>query len=208
MSADSVSRSSSGLSSYLAPDEGRDALRAVAGLLIGLGLVMVFLRKGSSLLGAPWGDFALLVVVGVATAFLYGVGMAGRAATGEPRSWEAVYTVFGVLLVPITLLQFVQLVNGDTGASLNIAWIFLVTAAFAAFAGMNGFRYQWLLASLAVIVAWSAFWNKILSNGIGNHFDSYRMLLLVIGGLILAAGWSLSAARGRGRRRLRSGHLR
>lgn len=191
------SGSSSPLANYFAPDDGRDALRALAGLLIGLGLVMVFVRKSSSLLGEPWGDFGLFLVLLAATGFLYGVGMAARAATAEPRRWEAVYVVFGIFLVPLTLLQFVQLVNGDTSASLNITWIFLVTAVLAAYAGMNGFRYGWLLASLSAIVAWSALWNKIISGGLSDHFDTYRLLLLVVAALILGAGWALASASAR-----------
>src|SRR5919199_6158591 len=80
-----------------APDEGRDALRNLGGLLVGLGLAMVFLRKsGGGTLGAGWSDIALLFVLLIATAFLYGIGMLGRIATGIPRPWQAVYTVFGV----------------------------------------------------------------------------------------------------------------
>src|SRR3954451_10481226 len=182
------------LAARLAPDDGRDGLRVLGGLFIGLGLTMLFIRKGSPLLGARWGDFALLVVLLVATVFLYGGALAGRSVTGGPRPWEAVYGVFGVILVPFTLAQFVQLINGTPGASLNVAWIFLATAVLAAFAAMQGFRYQWLLATLAAIVAWSALWNKILSDGLGAHFDVYRILLLVLAVALVVIGWMVNSA--------------
>ena len=116
------------LAEYLAPDDGRDALRVLGGLLIGLGFAMVFLRKSTPGLGSQWGDFGLFVVLLVATVFLYAVALAGRIATGVSRPWEGVYAIFGVFLAPLTMAQFVQLLNGTPGASLNVAWIFLVTA--------------------------------------------------------------------------------
>ena len=193
------------LAEYFAPDDGRDALRVLGGLLVGLGFAMVFLRKSTPGLGSGWGDFGLFAVLLVATVFLYGIALAGRAATGTSRPWEAVYAVFGVVLAPFTLAQFVQLVNGTPGAPLNIAWIFLVTAALAAFAGMNGFRYGWLLACIALIVSWSALWSKILSNGLAAHFGVYRALLLVLAAALLVAGW---VARGAGRSRAATSEAR
>ena len=41
------------LSRLFAPDEGRDALRKLGGLLIGLGLLMTFTRKSDSGFGDP-----------------------------------------------------------------------------------------------------------------------------------------------------------
>ena len=52
---------------------------------------------------------------------------------------------------------------------------------------LAGLRYGFLLAALAVIVSWSALWDKILSNGIGAHFGIYRGLLLILAGLLLVA---------------------
>ena len=170
------------------PDEARDMLRKLAGLLIGLGLFMAFIRKSDPNLGETWGDWGLLIVLLLAFAFLYGVGMLGRLNTAGLRPWEAVYIVFGVLLAPFLLFQFVEAVNGTPGAALNVFWIFLVTGALAAAGSLvAGVGYGLLLAALALIVSWSALWDKILSGGISAHYGVYRGLLLVFAALLLGA---------------------
>ena len=176
------------LSRLLAPDEGRDALRKLAGLLIGTGLLMTFSRKSESGLGDTWGDWGLLIVVLIAFAFLYGVGLLGRLNTDGLRPWEAVYLVFGIFLAPFVLFQFIEAINGSPGSSLNVFWVFLVTAGLATAASLlTGLGYGLLLASLALIVSWSAIWNEILSDGIGAHLGTYRGLLLILAALLLGA---------------------
>ncbi len=191
------------LQRLFAPDEARDALRKLGGLLLGLGLFMTFIRKGSSGLGSAWGDWGLLATLAVAFAFLYGVGMLGALSTGRLRPWESVYLVFGVLVAPWMLVQFVEAVGGSPGASLNIVWVFAVVAGLAVAAALiAGLRYGLLLASLAVIASWSALWDKVLSDGIGQHFGIYRALLIILAGLLLAAAfaaWRLDEDEGRGR---------
>ncbi len=178
------------LKELFAPDEGRDALRKLGGLLLGVGMLLVFFRKGSDQLGKNWGDFALLLVLLAPCVFLYGVGVIGRRLTDGLRSWESVYLVFGLIFVPLVLFQFVELVNGDTGASLNVFWIFLVTAAIgAATALVTGVRYQLLLASIAAIVSWSALWDKIID--LGDHLGTYRGLLMILAAILLAAAIGL-----------------
>ena len=69
---------------------------------------------------------------------------------------------------------------------MNVFWIFLVTdilgivAAFVA-----GARYQLLLSSVAMIVWWSALWDKII--GIGDHLGTYRGLLLILAAIMAAS---------------------
>jgi hypothetical protein len=191
------------LQRLFAPDEAKDALRKLAGLLLGLGLFMTFMRKGSSGLGSTWGDWGLLATLAITFAFLYGVGMLGVLSTGRLRSWEAVYLVFGVLVAPWLLLQSVEAIGGSPGASLNIVWVFALTAGLAAAAALvAGLRYGLLLASLAVIVSWSALWDEILPDGIGQHFGTYRGLLMILAALLLAGAfevWRLDEREGGGR---------
>jgi hypothetical protein len=180
------------LSRLLAPDEGRDALRKLGGLLIGLGLLMTFIRKSDGSLGDTWGDWALLIVLVLAFAFLYGGGLLGRLNTDGLQSWESVYLVFGVLVAPLVLLQFIEAIDGSPGASLNVFWVFGVTAGLAIVATyIAGMRYGLLLASLAVIVSWSTLWNKILSDGVGAHLGTYRGLLLILAALLLVAAYAI-----------------
>jgi hypothetical protein len=176
------------LARLFTPDEGLEALRKLGGLLLGLGLFMVFVRKSDE-----WGDWGLLLVLLVAFAFLYGVGLLGRLSTGTLRPWGAVYLVFGILLSPFVLLQFVDAIGGDPGASMNVFWIWLVVAALAAAtAVVAGARYTLLLAALAAIVSWSALWDAIFSGGIAEHTGAYRVVLLVLAALLLLAALVVS----------------
>lgn len=180
------------LARLFAPDEGRDALRKLGGLLIGLGLLMTFIRKADSSLGEAWGDWGLLTVLLIAFVFLYGGGMVGRLSTDGLRPWESVYLVFGILVAPFVLLQLIEAIGGTPGTSLNVFWVFAVSAGLAVAATyVAGLRYGLLVASLALIVSWSTLWNKILSDGVGEHLGTYRGLLLILAALLLVAAFAV-----------------
>jgi hypothetical protein len=159
------------------PDDTRDALRKIGGLLFGLGALMIYMRKGgifASQNDARWAAFPLFVVVGAPAAYLY-ASLLTRPRTGELRPWQAVHSVFGLILVPIALRQFVVVLGGSPGASMNTFWIFGVTAALGFYAGaVVGVRVQLLLGSIASIIAWSALWSALLTDGISAHFGVWR----------------------------------
>jgi hypothetical protein len=179
------------LSRLFAPDEGRDGLRTLAGLLLGLGFFMAFARKSGGL-GGGWSDWALFITLLIITVFLYGLGLVGRLITPTARPWQSVYVVFGILLVPFLLFQFIQAVGGDATADLNVFWVLLVTAAAATFAALVAdVRYSLLLASISVIIGLSALWDKILSNGLIAHYGIYRGLLVIYGLLLLAGAFAV-----------------
>jgi hypothetical protein len=100
-----------------------------------------------------------------------------------------VHNVFGLIFVPFALAQFVDMIGGNPNAQLNVFWIFAATAALAFYAGSRaGVRVQFLLGSIAVIISWTALWDKILSDGIGAHWGVYRGLLGILAiGLLAAA---------------------
>lgn len=179
------------LSRLFAPDEGRDGLRTLAGLLLGLGFFMAFARKSGGL-GGGWSDWALFITLLIITVFLYALGLVGRLITPTARPWQSVYVVFGILLLPFMLFQFIQAVGGDATADLNVFWVLLVTAAAAAFAALVAdVRYSLLLASISVIIGLSALWDKILSNGLIAHYGIYRGLLVIYGLLLLAGAFAV-----------------
>jgi hypothetical protein len=179
------------LSRLFAPDEGRDGLRTLAGLLLGLGFFMAFARKSGGL-GGGWSDWALFITLLIITVFLYALGLVGRLITPTARPWQSVYVVFGILLLPFMLFQFIQAVGGDATADLNVFWVLLVTAAAAAFAALVAdVRYSLLLASISVIIGLSALWDKILSNGLIAHYGIYRGLLVIYGLLLLAGAFAI-----------------
>ena len=179
------------LSRLFAPDEGRDGLRTLAGLLLGLGFFMAFARKSGGL-GGGWSDWALFITLLIITVFLYALGLVGRLITPTARPWQSVYVVFGILLLPFMLFQFIQAVGGDATADLNVFWVLLATAAAAAFAALVAdVRYSLLLASISVIIGLSALWDKILSNGLFTHYGIYRGLLVIYGLLLLAGAFAV-----------------
>jgi hypothetical protein len=178
------------MNDLLKPDDTRDALRNIGGLLFGLAALMIYIRKGPFLTVNPsqWAAFPMFLVLAIPAVYLYG-GVTTRPQTGELRPWHVVHSVFGLLFVPLALLQFVDMVGGNPNAPLNIFWTFAATAGLAFYAGaVRGVRVQLLLGSLALIVSWTALWDKILSGGIGAHWGIYRGLLGILAiGLLAGA---------------------
>jgi hypothetical protein len=189
------------MSPALKPDDARDALRKIGGLLLGLGALMILIRKSSD-----WGDFPLFLILAIPAVILYGLGVRTVRETGAVRAWQAVYTVFGLILVPFALSRFVDLIGGSSGADLNVFWIFAVTAGLGVYAGhVIGVRFGLLAASIAAIVSWTGLWDKILGDqGISGHIGTYRGLLGVLAILLLIAGiriWRATPDKEEGKRK-------
>jgi hypothetical protein len=185
----------------LKPDDTRDALRKIGGLLFGLGALMILIRKSQD-----WGDFPIFLVLAIPAVVLYGFGVNTVRDTGQVRPWQAVYTVFGLILVPFALSRFVEMIGGSSGADLNVFWVFAVTAGLGVYAGhVVGVRFGLLAASIAAIVSWTALWDKILGDeGINGHIGTYRGLLGVLAILLLIAGiriWRATADKAEGERK-------
>ena len=87
----------------------------------------------------------------------------------------------------MTLFTFVDWVGGNTGAPLNTAWIFLLTAAAALLAVHRArVRVGALLGGLALIVAWLGLWDELLDDGVGADVGTLRWLFVVIAVILLA----------------------
>ena len=173
------------MSDLIRPDDTRDTLRNLGGLLVGMAALMIFIRKGEA-----WGDFAVFLLLAVPAALLYGGGVFTIRETGGPRPWQAVFSVFGLVFVPLALLAFVDMVGGDPTTDLNTFWIFAVTTALAGYAGLvAGIRFHLLAGSIALIVSWSALWDKILGEeGIVGNIGVYRGVLGILAiGLLAGA---------------------
>ena len=173
------------------PDDTRDALRKLGGLLFGLGALMIYIRKGPFLTVNPsqWASFPMFLVLAIPAVYLYGGAIMSRPRTGELRAWQVVHSVLGLLFVALALLQFVDMIGGTPNAPLNVFWVFGLTAALAFYAGtVLGVRVQLLLGSIALIISWSALWEKLLSGGIGSHWGVYRGLLGLLAIGLLAGG--------------------
>lgn len=173
-------------------DQPRRALRLLGGLLLGIGMLLVFVRRSGGVDG--WSEFPLFLVLLAPCLFLYGTGLA--AARREPiaRGWESAFVVFGLLLIPFVGFQLVELLDGNTASSLNVAWIFALTALAGFAAELVGrVRFGLLLAALAAVIAWLALWDEILAEGLSDVGTLRGMLVLIA--LILAAAGFLLARR-------------
>lgn len=170
-------------------DARTEALRALGGLLFGIGALVLLIRRSS--LDGPWDDFPLLVAWLIPALVLYGGGiMAARAA--EPRFWHSVWVVFGIAFVYGTLLQFLSLIEGDTDAPLNTTWTLCVVAAVAAVAAIFArVRFGWLVAGIALAIAWLSLWDEILENGVGDDAGTLRGLCMIAALGLVAGAWLL-----------------
>ena len=166
-------------------DDAKDAIRAVAGLLIAVGFLLVAVRRGSpEVFGDGTSHFGLFVIFGVAAAFLYGTGMAGRVLGRVPRRWQGLYTVAGVILLPAALFELAAAIDTSYDGSLVTLLVFAVCAAAAAAAWLlAAVRFQLLIAALYAGIAWIAFVDKAFD---GPDLDTTRALLLLFAAAIAA----------------------
>jgi hypothetical protein len=166
----------------LRPEDTRDALRKLGGLLFGIGILMMWLRKGED-----WSDFVVFVILAIPAVLFYGGALYTLKDTRGLQPWQSVASVFGLLFIPAALSAFVDLIGGTPGTDLNTFWIFGVTAAAGVYAALvAGVRFQLLAATIAAIISWTALWDKILGDGIAAHIGVYRGLLGILSILILA----------------------
>ena len=178
-------------------DEGRTAvLRKIGGLLFGIGMFTVFMRKGGENFGDQWGNLPLFLVLAIPAVVLFGLGLRGDRfrpvgrVVGDLQPWRSVFLVFGIVFVSMALLQFVELIGGTPGAALNIAWIFGVTGVLALIASRDAdASYMTLLGGIALIVAWSALAHKVFD--IGEHLGTYRWLMIAFAALLAFAAMSI-----------------
>lgn len=174
----------------------RGVARAVGGVLFGVAILVVLIRRTNVI--DPWGDFPVFLILFSATVVLLGGGvLGGRAAGGLPTGWQVVFSVFGLIFLPLALYAFLNWIGGDTNSTLNAAWIFgvVAVASFAA-ALFAGVRAGCLFGALALLVAWLTLWDQLLDDGIGADVGTLRGLLVVVA-LILAGVAGLVAMRNR-----------
>lgn len=175
-------------------DEWRRGLRALGALLLGVGALVLAQRKSG--FEDPWGDFALFLVAILPALFLYGGGFLAATAAPESRGWHGVFLVFGLVFALFSCFQFLALIDGDTGANLNVAWIFGLIAALGAVAALRAdVRFGLLAAGIAATVAWLALWSEILGDDF-NDAGTVRGLSVLAAIILGLAGLALYLQRG------------
>ena len=171
----------------LKPDDTRDALRKIGGLLVGVGAFMLIFRKQDD-----WGAFTNFVAYLIPAVVLYGGALWSARETEGGHPWQAVFSVFGLVFAVFALQSFVDWIGdpGDSGNALNIFWTFAVIAGLALYAALAvGVRFQLLLASLAAVVSFMALWEEII--GFGDDLGIFRGMLGIASILLLAGGLAL-----------------
>ena len=169
--------------------EVSDLVRCVGGLIFAAGAIVLLARESTH---HGWGSFALLLVVLVPTVVLYvlSLGVLEPSETKRPQPWQSVLMVAAVLLVPVTLLEFLRWVGASTHHILYSAGVFAVTALLAGYAARRArVSLAALLATLSLLVTWLLVWEKVLGHPSAN---TYRWLLVAAGVLLLLAAARLA----------------
>jgi uncharacterized membrane protein len=166
----------------------RDWVRLLGGILFAAGAVVLAIRKT-----ADWGEWSLFLVYGIPCALLYVLALRGRRESPGLEGWQSGYVTFAALLLPAALLQLADALGADTSERLTIAVVFAVSAALPALVALWAAAWwQMLIAGLYAIVAWLAFWAKVLDHPSPN---TIRVLILIIAVILLAAGLLLGYMR-------------
>jgi hypothetical protein len=174
--------------------EQRDLLRLLGATLFATGALALFIRKSSQ---DEWAAFPKLLILAIPCVLLYGLGTGLiRAGRSDDRpgteaaipGWRAAALVFGLILIPFTLFQLVDVLGGDPEKSGHNAWVFAVTAAAGGYAAfVHGLRWGALFGGLALIISWIAFWDAIVDPSA----TALRWLFLIIGAVLVAAALRL-----------------
>lgn len=182
----------------------RDLSRSVGGLLFAAGAVLVLVRKSGH---HEWGGFARVLVVLVPAVVLYALALGGSDARGGEgrtdgagagvgagaRPWQSVLMVAALVLVPVTLLEFLGWVGASTQHSLYEAAVFALSALLAGYGARRArVSYAVLLAGLALLVAWQDVWQEILGHP---STGTSRWLLVAAAVLLLAGAGGLARAK-------------
>lgn len=176
-------------------DARRETIRAAGGVLLGLAAIAIALRKSGAAGGEAWGETALLLTFGIPALILFGGGVAAAGEADLPRPWHAAWIVLGIVLLYLTTQEMIEVVDGDTGAPLNIAWTFAVVAVASVIAAREAFvRFGWLAAGLAAGISFLALCEELLPDGIGEELSTFRSVcMLVTAGLLAGAYLSYRA---------------
>jgi hypothetical protein len=151
-----------------------DWLRVIGGMMLGAGALVLLIRKAND-----WSDWAVFAALFIPAVVLIGLAFLGRVPTGR-QGWKAAFVVFGTLLLLASLLQLVKAAHGSP-RGWNLVWTFGVAGAVAVFTSFAlRAPFQTLLGAIFGIVAWLAFWDKVLKNPSGETIQWLLVVLAVI----------------------------
>jgi len=175
-------------------DDWRRGLRALGALLLGVGVLVLAYRKSN--FADPWGDFPLFLLAFLPALFLYGGGFLAAREAPEPRAWHGIFVIFGLVFALFSCFQFLELIDGNVGADLNVAWIFGLIAALGTLAALKADApFGLLVAGIAATISWLAIWSEILGDDFGDG-GTLRGLSVLAAIVIGFAGLALYLRRG------------
>ncbi len=167
------------------------AARAVGGMLLAVGAVVVFARRSAA---HRWSDFELLLTVAIPAATLFALAVAGRGrhARGPADPARAALMVSAILLSPLALLQLLVWAGVSTHHLLCDAAALALTAAIAtAGARRAGAPYATFLAGLALLGTWILVLLKILHPA---SAEDVRWTLLSGGAVLMLGAGAINLA--------------
>jgi hypothetical protein len=156
-------------------------------MMFAAGALVLLIRKGQD-----WSEAARFAGLLIPALIMFAVVLVGRVRGELLTGWQVGFLVFGTLLLLGAFFLFIDVVDGNPRDTLNILWIFGVTAAVAVFTSLTmRAPFQMLLGALLALVAWLALWDKILTNPSG---DTLRWLLIVLAAIYLGVAIVLMRA--------------
>lgn len=178
------------------PDDLRDLIRIVAGLLVLVGMLLAALRRTNpDVFGEESGAFFVFLLFALPTAFLYGLGVAPGLIGASARRWQVVFAVAGTLLIPLALYQLVSVVADTYDESLVGIFIFALAAAAAAAAWLiTTGRFLILIATVFGAITVLFFLDKLLGSGVNSDPGAVRLILLAYGVGVIVVGLLLQRA--------------
>src|SRR5689334_1061134 len=151
-----------------------DWLRIVGGVMFATGVLVLLIRKGGS-----WSDWVVFFALLIPALALIGAAFLERGPAVR-EGWKAAFLVFGTLLLLFAFFQLVQAAHGHL-RGWNVVWTFAVAGAVAVFTSFALHTpFQTLLGAIFGIVAWLAFWGKVLSHPQASTFQWLLVVLAVI----------------------------
>ena len=151
-----------------------DWLRIVGGVMFAAGVLVLLIRKSG-----PWSNWVVFFALLIPALLLIGGAFVGRGPAVR-EGWRAAFLVFGTLLLLVAFFQLVQAAHGHL-RGWNLVWTFAVAGAVAVYTSFAlRAPFQTLLGAIFGIVAWLAFWDKVLSNPSGETIQWLLVVLAVI----------------------------
>jgi hypothetical protein len=180
------------LNDLLRPPPHRGPLIAAGAVVLATGLALAELRLDDDQV-AP---LVRLLVIGVAAALTFGLGLQAPNEGGKPPAYQSVLLVTGLLLLYAALLHLADVLGAeffedDDYPAGEITWTALVETGAALYAGIRRRSAVCLLiAAIAGTVALLSAWQWVFEN---DSFTAFRWLLLLIAAALALVSLGLRA---------------